>query len=297
MLNQIKSNSFMGWAAIFTVLFLTPNTYFVYHNFSVFVSPWREIASLGVALIIASGIMIYTLRKNFRVAKYYTLFEVSISAYYYINTIGWDWGLIPALGFTLILPISVYYYSREYDSQEAIQKRFFEYGYDELLDLFKHEKKNSEYLHDHVTEAWDKANELQTECAHWISEHERAMTGWSTDIGIRDERISELVAQCEAYESHFNEMLQPCIDNQKLKIAHLERQLSEYYDDNKKLKQEIQVLNEKREQDEKNNSKTPIQQSIAALAPVEVTPETPVQPAKKKAPIKREKVRDQKNTE
>jgi hypothetical protein len=119
MLNKIKTNSFMGWAAIFTVIFLAPNTYYVYHSFSVFPSPYREFASIGVSLIIAASILIYTLRKNFIVAKYYSIFEVCISAYYYIDTIGWDWGLIPAFGFTLILPISVYYYSKEFAESEA----------------------------------------------------------------------------------------------------------------------------------------------------------------------------------
>ncbi len=117
LLDRIKSNMFMLYAAIFTVAFLAPNTYYVYYSFCVFSSPWRELASAGVACIVAASILIYTLRKNFRVAKYYTLFEISISAYYYISTIGWDWGLIPALGFTLILPISIYYYSKEIDTQ------------------------------------------------------------------------------------------------------------------------------------------------------------------------------------
>lgn len=113
LLDRIKSDIFMLYAAIFTVAFLAPNTYYVYYSFCVFASPWRELASAGVSCIVAASILIYTLRKNFRVAKYYSIFEVSISAYYYINTIGWNWGLIPALGFTLILPVSIYYYSKE----------------------------------------------------------------------------------------------------------------------------------------------------------------------------------------
>ena len=120
MLNQLKSNSFMGIVAVFTVLFLAPNTFYVYYSFSVFDSPYREIAACGVSIIIASSCMIYTLRKNFKVAKYYTFFEMSISAYYYISTIGWDWGLLPALIFTLILPISVYYYTMEFDEGDII---------------------------------------------------------------------------------------------------------------------------------------------------------------------------------
>lgn len=66
-------------------------------------------------MIVAASIMIYTLRKNYKVAKYYSFFEITISAYYYIVMIGWDWALIPALSFTLMLPISVYHYTREID--------------------------------------------------------------------------------------------------------------------------------------------------------------------------------------
>lgn len=115
LLNFLRSNRFILYVAFFTVLFLSPNTYYVFYSFSVFIFPYREIASGGVALIVAASIMIYTLRKNFRVAKYYSIFEISISAYYYITMIGWDWGLIPAMSFTLMLPISVYYYTKEID--------------------------------------------------------------------------------------------------------------------------------------------------------------------------------------
>lgn len=114
LLNFLKSNKFILYVAIFTVIFLSPNTFFVFYSFSVFVSPYREIASVGVSAIIAASIMIYTLRKNYRMALYYSYFEISISAYYYIAmVVGFNWGLIPALSFTLILPLSVYYYSKE----------------------------------------------------------------------------------------------------------------------------------------------------------------------------------------
>src|SRR6478736_8168944 len=49
LLNFIRSNRFILYVAIFTVLFLSPNTYFVYYSLSIFSSPYREIASGGVA--------------------------------------------------------------------------------------------------------------------------------------------------------------------------------------------------------------------------------------------------------
>ena len=116
LLEFLRSNRFILYVAIFTVIALSPTTYFVFYSFSIFTSPYREIASCTVALIVAASIMIYTLRKNYKVALYYSWFEVSISAYYYIAmVVGWDWALIPALSFTVMLPISVYYYSKEID--------------------------------------------------------------------------------------------------------------------------------------------------------------------------------------
>jgi hypothetical protein len=139
LLNYLRSTRFILWVAMFTVLFLAPNTYYVFYSFSVFISPYREIASGGVSVIVAASIMIYTLRKNYTVAKYYSLFEISISAYYYIVMIGWHWGLIPALSFTLMLPISVYYYTKELDVEGDPA------ALDKLQDLIP-EKKRDEIL-------------------------------------------------------------------------------------------------------------------------------------------------------
>jgi hypothetical protein len=115
LLNFLRSNKFILYVALFTVIFLSPNTYYVFYSFSVLASPYREVASGGVALIVAASIMIYTLRKNYEMARNYSLFEMMISGYYYVTMIGWDWGLIPALGFTVMLPLSVQYYTKEID--------------------------------------------------------------------------------------------------------------------------------------------------------------------------------------
>lgn len=115
LLDFIRSTKFILYVALFTVIFLAPNTYYVFHKLSVFISPWREIASAGVSVIVAASIMIYTLRKNYEVAKYYSYFEMTISSYYYITMLGWSWDLIPGLAFTIMLPISVYHYTKEID--------------------------------------------------------------------------------------------------------------------------------------------------------------------------------------
>lgn len=116
LLNFLRSTRFVLYVTLFTVLFLAPNTYFVFHLLSRFIYPWREIASGGVSLIVAASIMIFTLRKNRDMAMYYAMFEILISGYYYVDMIGLDWALIPAIAFTLILPWSVYSYTTEIDA-------------------------------------------------------------------------------------------------------------------------------------------------------------------------------------
>lgn len=112
-LEAIKSDRLMLWLAIFTLPLFSSNTYFIYHKLSVLPDPWRDRVALGVAFILAGFVIVYTLRKNYRMAKYFAYFEALISAYYYITTIKDSWDLIPALGFTLILPAALYHCARE----------------------------------------------------------------------------------------------------------------------------------------------------------------------------------------
>jgi hypothetical protein len=117
----LRHRDFILCVAIASVIWLTPNTYFVYFSFMEkhFASPWMEIAAGGVSLIVASGILIYTLRGNMRVANYYMWFEISISSFYYITTIGWDWALIPAFSFVFMLPISLKHYTVELNKDKG----------------------------------------------------------------------------------------------------------------------------------------------------------------------------------
>lgn len=137
-IQKIKSDRFLLWISIFASLLLSANTYFVYHEVSRFTDVWREIVSAGVAVILTGFILVYTIRKNLKAAKFFAYFEVLISAYYYIMTIGWDWPLIPAFGFTLILPSSLYYASKEIQNkkpQEATNDQL-QASYDNLHHAF-----------------------------------------------------------------------------------------------------------------------------------------------------------------
>jgi hypothetical protein len=86
-----------------------------------FTPGWRELISGGLALIVSSGILIYTMRGNMKVANYYMWFEISISSFYYIITIGWSWWLIPAFSFVFMLPVSLKHYTAELNKDEEKQ--------------------------------------------------------------------------------------------------------------------------------------------------------------------------------
>lgn len=142
-LQFLKSTAFMFYACIATVVFLAPNSYFVYHSFSMFTEGWKIVASAGVSVIIASGIMIFTARRNEKVAMLFAYFEAGIAIYYYIISIGWDWGLIPAFGFALILPYSVKMYANELikDDIEASTKAVEQPPTELITEQVKHDLK------------------------------------------------------------------------------------------------------------------------------------------------------------
>lgn len=117
-LQVFRSTRFIFYATLFTVIALTPNTYYVFYDLSAFIHPYREIFSAWVALIIAGSIMIYTLRKNAQVAVRFFYFEVTISMYYYIIILGWSWALIPAFGFAFMMPYSLSKYTKELPDAE-----------------------------------------------------------------------------------------------------------------------------------------------------------------------------------
>jgi hypothetical protein len=117
LLKFLQSNDFALYLAIASVIFLAPNTYFVFHSFSQLAPIFKEIQAGGVCSILSGAILFYTLRKNYDMAKYFCWFEVFISCYYYITLVGWDWNILPAFGFATVLPLSVFYYSKEIESE------------------------------------------------------------------------------------------------------------------------------------------------------------------------------------
>ncbi len=69
---------------------------------------------------------------------YLGYFEVGIASYYYINTIGWDWALIPGIGFACILPYTLTKYAHEIEidteTRSAIKFKSDNFSDPDLID-------------------------------------------------------------------------------------------------------------------------------------------------------------------
>lgn len=114
----LKSDRFLLWVVLGSLPLLCSNMYYVYHKLSVLPEPWRNRVALGVALVLAGFIILYTVRKNYKMAGYFAWFEAGISAYYYMMTIGWHTDIFPAFGFTFILPAAIYYGAKEIEKKK-----------------------------------------------------------------------------------------------------------------------------------------------------------------------------------
>lgn len=137
-IRKIKSDRFLFWVSVLASLLLSANTYFVYHEVSKFTELWKELVSAGVAVVLTGFILIYTMRKNLRAARLFACFEVLVSSYYYMSTIGLSKELFPAIGFTIILPLALYYASAEIQKnkpQEATNDQL-QASYDNLHHAF-----------------------------------------------------------------------------------------------------------------------------------------------------------------
>jgi hypothetical protein len=114
-LRILRHNRFIVYVAFFTVLSMTPNTFYVFNSFCVFQEPYRTFFSGAVALIVAFFIMLFLARKNLKVSLIFCAAEIIISGYYYITTIGLKHGLVAASVFVIILPYAVSQSTKEID--------------------------------------------------------------------------------------------------------------------------------------------------------------------------------------
>lgn len=172
-LELFRSQRFMFYVTLFTVIALAPNTYYVFHKLSVFNPIYRELFSLFVAAVIAGAIMLYTVRKNIPVALNFAYFEVVLASYYYISTIGFDWALIPALGFAMILPYSVSKSAEEIDRIALIEEepRYMQMAGRGLREDAPEELKEAEAEYEKKVNAFMDKNPTKRPAEYWYNKH------------------------------------------------------------------------------------------------------------------------------
>lgn len=123
LLNYLRSQRFILYTAIVSVLLLSPYSYYVFCDLSSYSSPYKEVLGILTAVSLSSSILIFLVHKNVRVSKMFARFEIMIALYYYITHIGWSWKLIPAIGFSLIQPWAVSKYTKQIDAEVKPEKK------------------------------------------------------------------------------------------------------------------------------------------------------------------------------
>jgi hypothetical protein len=216
----LRHRDFILCVAIISTLILAPNTYWVYHSMMKnFVPIWREIVSAVIAVVTVAGILIYTIRGNIRVANYYMWFEISMSAFYYIITIGWDWWLIPAFSFVFMLPISLKHYTTELNKDKEEKEQQQDWTEDRSMEqslimenedlrrqLTAYAKSNEDFKR-YALEIENKFNDLHKEYDTYKEEIGKALKVEKTEVKLSDVSEDELLKMAD------NQQVTPKKDN------------------------------------------------------------------------------------
>lgn len=108
------SNHFSLWLAIATILANAPNMYFVFFSFSSIPTPYRETQALFISAILCFALLFCVIRKLISESFVFGIFEFGVSIYYYLivsHLTGW--AILPALGFSFMLPYTLVTYTRQ----------------------------------------------------------------------------------------------------------------------------------------------------------------------------------------
>jgi len=108
-LNNIRTNEARLFLSIICVACEAPITTEVLVSLNLgYWHSWITCISLSFTIIY------FTIDKSW-MALVFAIFETVVCGYFFCNSLGFDWLLIPALGFTFTLPFSIYAYSQGID--------------------------------------------------------------------------------------------------------------------------------------------------------------------------------------
>ncbi len=106
-LNWIETNEMSLFLSIISVACEAPITTKVMYLFGL-----DYFHALSSCVVLSFAIIYFTLKKSW-MALIFAIVEFVFCGYFFCNELGWSLLLIPALGFTFIMPFSIYAYSQE----------------------------------------------------------------------------------------------------------------------------------------------------------------------------------------
>lgn len=119
LLTFLRSNNFALSIAILSVIVQSFHSFTAFYNTSSLHNAWGIAQAVLFAIIIDLAIIFYTLRNRTDIAKIAALAMVIINAYYYYQHLGVTTEFIFGVFLSLIIPVSVYFYSEEIRLEES----------------------------------------------------------------------------------------------------------------------------------------------------------------------------------
>lgn len=113
LLKYLRSNQFAIIIAILSVLVQSFHSFTAFYNTSSLQNGWGIAQSILFSIVIDMAIIFYTVRGRRDIAMYAAVAMVTINAYYYYQHLGVTFEFIFGCFLSLIIPISVYFYSEE----------------------------------------------------------------------------------------------------------------------------------------------------------------------------------------
>ena len=119
LLTYLRSNQFAITIAILSVLVQSFHSFTAFYNTSALKGAWGIAQAVLFAIVIDLAILFYTVRRRRDIALYAAVAMVTINAYYYYQHLGITFEFIFGCFLSLIIPVSVYFYSEEIKEDET----------------------------------------------------------------------------------------------------------------------------------------------------------------------------------
>lgn len=129
LLSFLRSNNFALTIAILSVIVQSFHSYTAFYNTSTLKgTAWGMAQAVLFAVIIDLAILFYTVRRRTDIARLAALVMVIINSYYYYQSLGISFEFIFGVFLSLIIPVSVYFYSEEIGKEEIEEGNPYHYA-------------------------------------------------------------------------------------------------------------------------------------------------------------------------